>query len=732
MNRPATRFYEFGPFRVDAADYRLFRNGEEIVLAPKVFETLLVLLGKPGQLIPKDELMERVWPGTFVGEDALTQKISLLRKALGDGNGPEAYIGTVPKLGYRFVGVLHSPGCATSEIKTIPVQSRVDDKRRSGIPAAKNRTPWLIVAVALVFLLIGLAVSWLVVWRPPTLWASNFHITKLDVSNIALNGTISPSGNYFAYVAQDKGAYSIWVRPIASEGAGLKILSGIPVPLRSLTYSPNEEYLYYIVGGPSQEPNVLYRINSLGGTPQRLLEGIMTRVRFDPGGQRMVYMRSQKTAQGGWLELVVARMDGTEAHPIAKSDWPRVSEFYGPHWPLNDRIVYGQGVRKPGGFDWYVVEIPANGGKETRIFGPQSNPIDEIQTLNRSELLALATDPQSGNLQVWILNRNGQARRVTNDTNRYTLLSVAQNAHTIVATRFETEDSLWVADANQSPGGLIVMQHVQELKLPRLSFEDPAWTPDGNIVYSSRSEGNRPDLWWVRSDGTGQRQITSNGAPNFNERVSPDGKYLVFTLFRNGTSRIWRVDIDGSNPRQLTEQLIEGSQDSSPQVSPDGKWVVYKVFVPAANAREFSVWKVPSGGGTAVKVADSVQTADRESPLVSPDGKWIAFQHISPADNQKRWGIFSFENGSLRREVDLAKDSHTVSWSLDGRSLIYLSFTGNTRKLWSQPLTGKSSKMIMDFGLSDVNFVDWSKDGKKIVFVRKTDKRDLVLIEEAK
>jgi Tol biopolymer transport system component/DNA-binding winged helix-turn-helix (wHTH) protein len=735
MHRPAIRFYEFGPFSLDTADFRLFRDGVEVPLPNKVLETLLVLLEKPGQLVSKDKLMERVWPGTFVGDDSLAQNISLLRKALDDGNGSNGYITTVPKLGYRFTGALScKDSSATGIHSSSAARSGASTPRTRAARMWRNR--WLMAGVALAILLCGLAVKWLFVWRSPTLWAANFRITKLDVSNIALNGSISPSGNYFAYVAQDKGTYSIWVRPIASEGAGLRILSGIPVPLRGLTYSPNEEYLYYIldyiVGGPSQEPNVLYRINSLGGTPQRLLEGIMTRVRFDPGGQRMVYMRSQKTAQGGWLELVVARMDGTEAHPIAKSDWPRVSEFYGPHWPLNNRIVYGQGVRKPGGFDWYVVEIPANGGKETRIFGPQSNPIDEIQTLNRSELLALATDPQSGILQVWILNRNGQARRVTNDTNRYTLLSVAQNAHRIVATRFETEDTLWVADANQSPGGLIVMQHVQELKLPRLSFDDPAWTPDGNIVYSSRSEGNGADLWWVRSDGTGQRQITSNGAPNFNERVSPDGKYLVFTLFRNGTSRIWRVDIDGSNPRQLTEQLIEGSQDTSPQVSPDGKWVVYKVFVPAANAREFSVWKVPSGGGTAVKVADSVQTADRETPLVSPDGKWIAFQHISATDHQKRWGIFSFENGSLWKEVDLAKDAHSVSWSHDGKSLKYLSEVGNTMQLISQPITGKPSRMILDFDLPDVQFVDWSKDGKKILFVRKTEKHDLVLIEEAK
>src|ERR1019366_7711429 len=112
MNPSDTRFYEFGDFRVDAADRRLFHHDEEVPLPPKVFETLLLLLEKPGQLVGKDELMDRLWPGTFVGEDTLAQKISLLRKALNGGNGSEDYISTVPKLGYRFTGTLRNGSSA--------------------------------------------------------------------------------------------------------------------------------------------------------------------------------------------------------------------------------------------------------------------------------------------------------------------------------------------------------------------------------------------------------------------------------------------------------------------------------------------------------------------------------------------------------------------------------------------------------------------------------------------
>lgn len=152
MNRPAARSYEFGPFRVDTADFRVLRDGVEIPLPNKVFETLLVLLERPGQLVLKDELMERVWPGTFVGEDSLAQKVSLLRKALDDGNGSKSYIDTVPKLGYRFVGVVNS-----QELKGPGVQpSNAVKNVTSGteIPAAaKSSNRWMLAGTALILTL---------------------------------------------------------------------------------------------------------------------------------------------------------------------------------------------------------------------------------------------------------------------------------------------------------------------------------------------------------------------------------------------------------------------------------------------------------------------------------------------------------------------------------------------------------------------------------------------------
>src|ERR1044071_2534335 len=108
MNRPAKRFYLFDGFRVDVGERMLFKENREVPLTPKVFDTLLVLLENSGHVLTKKELMQRVWPDSFVEENNLAQNISILRKALGEGG--EQYIQTVPKRGYRFVGNVKAIG----------------------------------------------------------------------------------------------------------------------------------------------------------------------------------------------------------------------------------------------------------------------------------------------------------------------------------------------------------------------------------------------------------------------------------------------------------------------------------------------------------------------------------------------------------------------------------------------------------------------------------------------
>jgi eukaryotic-like serine/threonine-protein kinase len=103
MSGQTKHFYAFGPFRLDSEKRVLVRDGAPVPLAPKVAETLLLLVENAGHLVDKDDLMKRVWPDAFVEEGNLNKNIFVLRKLLGLWDGGQEYIETVPKRGYRFV-----------------------------------------------------------------------------------------------------------------------------------------------------------------------------------------------------------------------------------------------------------------------------------------------------------------------------------------------------------------------------------------------------------------------------------------------------------------------------------------------------------------------------------------------------------------------------------------------------------------------------------------------------
>ena len=100
--------YEFGSFRLDVERLLLLHRNEPVPLGPKVVETLLALIEHPGEVLPKNGLIERIWPEGYVEEANLAQNIYVLRKTLRSLASLDA-IETVPRRGYRFaVGVRRS------------------------------------------------------------------------------------------------------------------------------------------------------------------------------------------------------------------------------------------------------------------------------------------------------------------------------------------------------------------------------------------------------------------------------------------------------------------------------------------------------------------------------------------------------------------------------------------------------------------------------------------------
>src|SRR5215475_7429261 len=101
-----SRYLCFGHFQLDPQREMLFKDGAKVRLPGKVYQTLLSLLEKPGEVVTREALRERLWPkGTFVNYDAnVNTTVNKLRLALGDSSEQPIYIETIPRLGYCFVG----------------------------------------------------------------------------------------------------------------------------------------------------------------------------------------------------------------------------------------------------------------------------------------------------------------------------------------------------------------------------------------------------------------------------------------------------------------------------------------------------------------------------------------------------------------------------------------------------------------------------------------------------
>jgi DNA-binding winged helix-turn-helix (wHTH) protein/TolB-like protein len=166
MGQQDNHTYEFGRFRLKTAERVLLREGELVPLTPKVFDILVTLVGRGGQVVSKDDLMKTVWPNTFVEEGNLTQNVSLLRKALGESPGGVQFIETVPRRGYRFVAEVSQSWSDELETKSGESSSpevRVESEPVVSIPnttsqlAGLKRTPVFVLAAGVVVIgIIGL------------------------------------------------------------------------------------------------------------------------------------------------------------------------------------------------------------------------------------------------------------------------------------------------------------------------------------------------------------------------------------------------------------------------------------------------------------------------------------------------------------------------------------------------------------------------------------------------
>jgi Tol biopolymer transport system component len=201
--------------------------------------------------------------------------------------------------------------------------------------------------------------------------------------------------------------------------------------------------------------------------------------------------------------------------------------------------------------------------------------------------------------------------------------------------------------------------------------------------------------------------------------VSADGRYIVFVSERGDRVNVWRMDVDGGNPKQLTD----GMRNQNPDLSPDGRWVVYQSIDSGAS----SIWKVPIEGGAAVQLTDNSNL-----PVVSPDGRQVACYYWGDHLLSKGVKIFPLAGGQPTKHLNMAvnSDAFVLRWTPDGRALLYVDRP--LLNVWRQPVDGGKPAQLTNFQGDQIFNFAYSPDGKWLALARGRVTDDVMLISDAK
>src|SRR5215468_1145484 len=474
MQKQTRQLYEFGPFRLDASERLLMRNGRMTPLPPKVFDTLLALVENSGRVVSKDELMQLLWPDTFVEESNLTQNISQLRRALGDGAADAQYIETIPKRGYRFVAGVQS--LAVNDISTeeaIAVNGHAPEPAaepsarladfEKAIPPAEaaeenpERRRALMVAALLALSLAIVALAVVVASRhagaaQSTTAFQQIMLTKQTTSGKASFPAISRDGKYVAYVAEDGDLQSLWVKQTAINN-NAQVVAPAEVVFKGVTISPDDNFIYYVARPKSGLSNKLYQAPLLGGAPREVATNVDSPVTFSPNGQYLAFVRY--TPPQRETALIVARLDGSEERKLATRKGPEELSLLGPSWSPDGRLIAcGAYIVEQSEIFMRVLAVRVEDGSSEPIGFQKWSYVGQLAWLGDGGGVVFSAWQIGWGVygdQLWLLTfPKGEARRLTNDMNSYDSVSASANSAApalLVTRRAARVSRIWIAPA---------------------------------------------------------------------------------------------------------------------------------------------------------------------------------------------------------------------------------------------------------------------------------------------
>jgi eukaryotic-like serine/threonine-protein kinase len=545
----------------------------------------------------------------------------------------------------------------------------------------------------------------------------SIKISKVSGTHNARIGAMSPDGNYMAYVLNNEGNESLWLRHLASE-SNVQIIPPAHVQYSAMCFSPDGGHIYFshteLSGGPGSQEFDLYRIPVLGGTPQLLVKDVDTTPSFSPDGRRLAFVRANDPEPGKY-HLVISNADGGEEKSIISGPMTKVATDSA--WSPDGKAIAASIIDQAEDNIGALLSIDPDTGAQKTISRPPYILMSKVSWLPDGKALAAIFSSVETNFnrqQVGLITYpDGKFRSITADTNDYANLSVSADGATIATVMRQPVRDVYVSsglkadysDARQVTSGDLVPQ--------------VAWTRDGNLLTEQ---------------GTSIREISANGelkgeiAPEKDTTsLEPDGcgdGHVVFArrMPKSLALNIWRSQGDGTGLQRLTN----GQRDMFPLCSPDSKSVFYvDMTVPG-------YMKVSVDGGQPERVTK--EFADFNGAFdVARDGKTVVLSTYDFKAQRPVLSLVSVESGQVVRTFAYdARHQGQPRFSPDGKGIVYPVREKGVDNLWLQPMDGGPGRQLTNFGTLKIYSYQWAPDGKSLALVRGDSSSDLVLIQDTK
>ena len=686
----AAPVYEFGPFRLDPAERLLLRNGQPVDLKPKAFDLLVFLVERQGRLVSKHELMEGLWPGTFVEEANLTYTVSILRRALGDkGDKQEGdqFIQTLPTRGYRFVAQVHKergPGSSPT----------AGDANRVQRPTRV----FLASTVAVVLLLVAAGIGWRSRGSRPS---SEYVLTRLttDVGLTAFP-TISRDGKLVAYASDRGGAgnLDIWVQQVGS-GSALRLTDDVADDYEP-SLSPDGTRIAFRA---NRSGGGIYVVSVLGGEP-KLVAPEGRRPRFSPDGKWIAYWVGFQHLLG---DTYVVSAEGGPPRRISLGNEEKKQSF---EWSQTRAPVWSPDGRRllvSTWTDWWVVPVGEGIAVQTgaldliRASGLRL-PAEEISfafvpedwsSEEGNAIIFSAFSADSRNL--WKIGIDSDTWRATGPPTRFTFgteaeqqVSLSGNRRMVFASLTRTSN-IWSLPLD--PNHARVTSEPRPITQEARQLTRPDVSRDGRILVY-QDEKDQSDIR-VRNMETGKEISGFSSAEEENYPVVPaDGSAVFYT---GPPDRIYAVSTGGGIPRLICEKC--GTSRAPFALSPDGGRLAH-MAADAVMELELRTGRRKRISSRAHQTPESPSEIGVSEMRYSPDGRWLAFHALSSV----RRHIFLIDtqatgNGDAQwvdATTERSNADGRVAWSPDGNLLYFVSERDAFRCIWAQRLDPTTKRPV--------------------------------------